>query len=150
MFRGLASVSLDGKGRFTMPTRYREFIVEQTQSQLVVTIDTEARCLLLYTRVQWEPIEATLQQLPSFDQQARRIQRLLIGHATDVDMDGMGRIRIPSLLREYADLDKQMILLGQGNKFECWDEAGWQQCRAAWLEQANAPMSAKHWEDIAL
>lgn len=150
VYRGLASISLDGKGRFAMPTRYRDSILEETQGQLVVTIDTEMRCLLLYTRSQWEPIEVKLQQLPSFDPQARRIQRLLIGHATDVEMDNLGRVRLPSLLREYAGITKQIILLGQGNKFECWDEAWWQQCRAGWLEPSKEPVSAKHLEHIAL
>ena len=72
---------------------------------------------------------------PSFNAGARRIQRLLIGHATDIDIDAGGRILLPPLLREYANLDKKLIVLGQGNKFELWDEASWQARRDSWLNE---------------
>jgi len=129
MFRGINALNIDGKGRLAVPTRYREAL----SSNLVVTIDTEETCLLLYPIIQWQKIEDNLQKLPSFNAAARRIQRLLIGHATDVELDGSGRVLLPPLLRDYAHLDKKVVLIGQGNKFEVWDEGLWQARRTKWL-----------------
>jgi MraZ protein len=134
MFRGINSITLDAKGRMAMPARYRDLL----DSSMVVTIDTEETCLLLYPVMEWQRIEASLQKLPSFNAAARRIQRLLIGHATDVDLDSQGRILLPQELRNYAQLQKQAVLIGQGNKFEIWNDETWQQKRDAWLlEESN-------------
>jgi MraZ protein len=134
MFRGINSITLDAKGRMAMPARYRDLL----DSSMVVTIDTEETCLLLYPMMEWQRIEASLQKLPSFNAAARRIQRLLIGHATDVDLDSQGRILLPQELRNYAQLQKQAVLIGQGNKFEIWNDETWQQKRDAWLlEESN-------------
>lgn len=129
MFRGINVINIDGKGRLAVPTRYREAL----SVELVVTIDTEETCLLLYPAMHWQVIENNLQRLPSFNVAARRIQRLLIGHATDVELDGNGRVLIPPLLRDYAQLDKRVVMIGQGNKFEVWDESRWQTRREQWL-----------------
>lgn len=138
MFRGINSVGLDTKGRLAIPARYRDQLQHSGATQLVVTIDTEEPCLLLYPLAEWEIIEQKLQALPSFNKVARRIQRLLIGHATELEMDTNGRLLLPPLLREYASLDKRVMLVGQGKKFEVWDEQQWQTGRAAWLaEEAN-------------
>ena len=118
-----------------LPTRYRERVLELSLGKLVVTIDTDERCLLLYTLPDWEQIERKLDALPSFNAQARRIQRLLLGHATDVEMDGNGRLLLPPPLREYAGLDKHVVLIGQGKKFELWDEQLWNNSRDQWLAQ---------------
>jgi len=134
MFRGINAITLDGKGRLAVPTRYRDALGADDGAPLVVTIDTEERCLLLYPAKQWQLIEDSLQRLPSFNVQARRIQRLLIGHATDVELDGNGRVLLPALLREYAGLDKSVVMIGQGNKFEVWDELLWQSKREQWLK----------------
>lgn len=133
MFRGINAIVLDSKGRIALPTRYREQLQLEKVEQLVITIDTESPCLLLYPLPEWELIEAKLQALPSFNQAARRIQRLLIGHATELELDGNGRLLLPQLLREYAKLDKHIMLVGQGKKFELWDEAHWQDHRNSWL-----------------
>ena len=135
MFRGLTQVSVDEKGRMAVPVRYRETIVDQAEGWLVLTIDTEERCLLLYTYPRWEQIEEKLQDLSSFNSATRRIQRLLIGHATELEIDRQGRILLPSLLREYAGIDKGAMLVGQGRKFEIWGEAQWQLNRDAWLAE---------------
>lgn len=135
MFRGVNGVNIDAKGRIVMPTRYRERLQHENQGSIVLTIDTEERCLLLYPLVAWEEIEKKLTQLPSFNPAARRIQRLLIGHATEMELDGHGRILLPPLLREYAGLTKLAMLVGQGKKFELWDDQHWQQRRAEWLEE---------------
>lgn len=138
MFRGINGINIDAKGRIAMPTRYRERLQLDSKSAVVVTIDTDERCLLLYPLPQWEEIERKLAALPSFHPAARRIQRLLIGHATDIEMDTQGRILLPPMLREYAGLTKQTVLVGQGKKFELWDEDHWNKSRSRWLlEESN-------------
>ncbi len=133
LFRGVTELNLDAKGRMAMPTRYRERLNERSDGRLVITIDTEERCLLIYPQPEWEAIEQKLDALPSFNSQARRVQRLLMGHATDVEMDGNGRLLLPPPLRQYANLDKQVVLIGQGKKFELWDAALWNAQRDNWL-----------------
>ncbi|OGT41946.1 MAG: cell division/cell wall cluster transcriptional repressor MraZ [Gammaproteobacteria bacterium RIFCSPHIGHO2_12_FULL_37_34] len=137
MFRGINGINIDAKGRMVMPTRYRERLQLDSKSIIILTIDTEERCLLLYPLPEWEEIERKLAVLPSFNPAARRIQRLLIGHAADVEMDNQGRVLLPPLLREYAGLNKRAVLVGQGKKFELWDEAHWEKCRICWLEEES-------------
>lgn len=134
MFRGVNQVNMDAKGRLTIPTRYREQILQSCNGEIVVTIDTEEKCLLIYPQPAWEDIQRKVESLPSFNLAGRRVQRLLIGHATDIPMDGSGRILITPPLREYARLEKKTVLLGQGNKLELWDEQIWAERRDAWLE----------------
>jgi len=133
VFRGPNILNLDAKGRLVLPTRYRDALLEKCQGQLVATIDTEERCLQLYPMPEWLEIERKINALPSFNKAARRVQRLLVGHATEVEMDAAGRIGIPPVLRSYADLDKKIMLLGQGHRFEIWSEDLWNQKRDAWL-----------------
>lgn len=138
MFRGISAINIDPKGRMAMPSRHRERLSVDKVSQLVVTIDTDATCLLLYPLPEWEAIERKIEALPSFNKITRRIQRLLIGHATEVELDSNGRILLPPLLREYAKLEKHVMLVGQGKKFEVWDEKEWQVGRAGWLAEATS------------
>jgi len=137
MFRGVTSLSLDSKGRIAIPTRYREGLAAHCAGRLIMTVDRD-HCLLLYPFPEWEVIETKLVSLPSFNPQTRRLQRLLIGHATECDMDGAGRILVPALLREFASLDKDITLIGQGNKFELWSEAIWNARRAEWLAETDS------------
>ncbi len=118
----------------TMPTRYRDQLQESCAGQVVVTVDRD-HCLLLYPLCEWEEIERKLVRLPSLNKQARRLQRLLIGHATECELDGNGRILLPPLLREFAAIDKRVVMIGQGNKFEIWDENAWNTMREAWLQE---------------
>ncbi len=122
----------------TMPTRYRERLNERCAGRMIVTIDTDERCLLLYPVAEWENIERKLDALPSFNAQARRVQRLLMGHATDTDMDNNGRLLLPPPLRQYAGLDKHVVLIGQGKKFELWDATVWSERRDDWLAEETA------------
>ena len=136
MFRGITAVSLDVKGRLAMPARQRDLLLESDDNaQLVVTIDTQSACLLLYPIAEWEIIERKLEALPSFNPATRRLQRLLIGHASEVEMDNQGRILIPQLLRDYAKLDKRVMVVGQGQKFELWSDTVWDAQREIWLEE---------------
>jgi MraZ protein len=133
MFRGINAINLDSKGRMVMPTRYRSRLQDAAAGQVIVTIDTEEKCLLLYPLPEWEIIEQKIQGLPSLHKVSRRIQRLLIGHATEIELDNSGRFLLPPLLRDYAQIDKRVMLVGQGKKFEIWDEAQWQTGRDGWL-----------------
>ena len=137
LFRGVNRVNLDAKGRLAVPTRYRGQLTESCASQLVVTIDPNDRCLLIYPAPVWQEIERKLMKLPSFNKEARRLQRLLVGHATDVEMDGQGRLLMPPPLREFAQMNKQAVLIGQGNRFELWDEELWNEQRENWLEETD-------------
>lgn len=136
MFRGVNTLNLDAKGRMAMPSRYREKLQQHCNGQLVVTVDRD-HCLLLYPFPEWEEIERKLVRLPTLNKQARRLQRLLIGHATEVDLDGASRILLPPPLREFAELDKRVVLIGQGNKFELWNEDAWNERRDQWLNEAD-------------
>ncbi|MCX7125346.1 MAG: division/cell wall cluster transcriptional repressor MraZ [Gammaproteobacteria bacterium] len=135
MFRGLSSGQIDSKGRITIPANYRTLMVEESSGSLVVTIDTQSRCLLLYPFPQWQIIEEKLESLPSFSPGARRIQRLVLGHATEVELDRQGRILLPNLLRDHAELDKTVMLVGLGKKIEIWSEPLWEDARATWLAE---------------
>jgi MraZ protein len=138
MFRGATKITLDDKGRMVMPTRYREQINELAQGKLVVTVDRD-QCLLIYPLPEWERTEQKLMSLPSLNVTARRLQRLMVGHATDLPLDGHGRVLLPPELREFARLGRHGMLIGQGNRFELWDEVRWNERRDAWLAHADTP-----------
>jgi len=140
MFRGVNALNLDSKGRLAIPTRYRDELAQTANGRLVLTVNPvdHDHCLLLYPLPEWEEIERKLVKLPTLNAASRRLQRLLIGHATEVELDGNGRILLPPPLREFAALDKAVVMIGQGNKFEIWDEAKWNARRAEWLSAAGA------------
>jgi MraZ protein len=106
----------------------------------VVTIDRD-QCLLIYPLSDWEEIERRLMRLPTLNEHARRLQRLMVGHATDVELDGHGRLLLPPKLREFAHLDRNAMLIGQGNRFELWDEARWDERRDQWLNGVESSVS---------
>jgi len=132
MFRGATKVTLDAKGRMAVPTRYRERLAARCDGQLVTTVDLDY-CLLIYPLPDWEDIERKLMRLPSLQDTTRSLQRLMVGHATEVEMDGNGRILLSRELRDFAGLDRHAMLLGQGNKFELWDEETWKEKRDGWI-----------------
>jgi len=134
MFRGITNVSLDGKSRMALPTRLRETMQLASAGKVVLTIDMRERCLMLYPFAEWEKVQATLVGLANIRSDIRTVQRLLIGHASDLELDSQGRLLIPKLLRDYAQLDKKLILLGQGNKVEIWNEQIWNERLGDWLE----------------
>ena len=136
MFRGVSTVNLDAKGRFAIPSKYRERLVEQCASQLVITVDTDG-CLLVYPEPVWLVIEKKLKDLPSFNKAARILQRLYIGYASEVEMDAQGRVLLSPKLREYAELDKKIAIVGQGDRLEIWDEETWDKRRDEWLRDTD-------------
>jgi len=124
MFRGVNNLTLDAKGRLAVPARYREQLAEVCDGKLVVTID-RGYYLLIYPLPTWEEIETKLVRLPSLNPQVRELQRLLVGHATEISMDSHGRLLLPAELREFAKLERDVVLLGLMNKFELWDKSAW-------------------------
>lgn len=124
MYRGVSIVNLDAKGRLAIPSKHRDRLQESCASRLVMTVDRD-RCLLLYPEPEWEVIERKFAALPALDPTARSLQRLYVGNAQDVDIDAQGRILVPQHLRDFASLDKRVAFVGQGIKFELWDEAAW-------------------------
>ena len=137
MFRGVTILNLDAKGRMAVPSKYRERLLTEEAGQLVVTMDMNDPCLCVYPLHEWELIERKLVKLPSLNKQAVRIKRILLGHASEVDLDSHGRILLPPALRELVNLDKRIVLLGQGTKFEVWDEATWNGKRDVWLDDQD-------------
>ncbi len=150
-FRGINNLALDAKGRMAMPSRYRDRLLEACGGRLVVTVDPD-HCLLVYPLPEWEIIEAKLVELPALNKQARLLQRLLIGHATECEMDGQGRILLPTTLRDFANLAKKIVLIGQGKKFEIWDETTWNDNQETWIESVQGDESELHssLEDLSL
>ena len=126
MFRGVTTLSLDTKGRLAVPSKYRDVLLAQGDGRVVVTADP-SKCLLLFPLLEWEPIEKKLNSLSSFNPQTRSLQRLLVGNAADLELDATGRILLPAMLREFAALDKNVVMVGQGAKFEMWNELRWQE-----------------------
>jgi MraZ protein len=124
VFRGVAQLTLDAKGRLAVPSRHREALVARCAGKLVLTADSD-KCLLLYPLPDWEPIQQKLMSLSSFNPRIRDLQRRLIGYAEDVELDGAGRMLISPALRDFAGLAKSIVFVGQGNKFELWDAAKW-------------------------
>ena len=143
VFRGVTRLSLDAKGRMAMPARYRDGLLAACDGRLIVTVDRD-RCLLIYPLPEWERIERDVLSRPNMNPGVRELQRLLVGHATDCEFDGQGRILLPPELRRFAALDKHVMLVGQGNKFELWDEQAWVERRDAWLggEAGVSPTAA--------
>ena len=141
MFRGSTTTSLDNKGRMGLPVRARETLTSLDGGNLVVTIDPSEKCLLLYPIAVWDALQTQLEALNNLQAGVRSLQRIMIGHATDVQIDGAGRILLPSLLRTFAGLDKTAILVGQGKKFEIWAEEAWSIRREHWQASSEEELA---------
>ena len=124
MFRGATSLNLDAKGRLAVPSKHRDALQAQCACHLVLTAHPH-RCLLLYPQPAWEPIQSKVMSLSSFDKQSSALQRLLVGYAEDIELDGAGRLLVSPALREFAGLEKQAMLVGQGSHFELWNIEAW-------------------------
>lgn len=135
-FRGVKNLNLDTKGRIAMPQKYREYLSASCNGELIITIE-KSRCLMIFALPEWEGREKQLMQAPSLDPQVQSLQRLYVGYATETTLDSQGRILIPASLRKFAGLDKQVVLVGQGHKFELWDEQQWLDNQAVWLDAVS-------------
>lgn len=132
MFQGATALSLDAKGRIAIPTRHRDALVPDG-APLVITAHPH-RCLLVYPQVAWEPLSRQIASMPGLDQRTATIKRLLVGFAQTEELDSAGRVLVAPSLRQWAGLEKQLWLVGQGSHLELWSDAGWQAQQAAMLE----------------
>ncbi|SCK10951.1 division/cell wall cluster transcriptional repressor MraZ [Vogesella sp. LIG4] len=148
MIGGVSLVSLDAKGRLAIPARHRETLLSAFGHKLVVTLESSDH-LLIYPEPNWKPVEQRLLALPSGNPTLKRYQRLVLGHAETLEMDAAGRILLPSRLRELTGLDKDVALVGMGNRFELWDAAGWDDQTSAALDIDPADL-AQHLGDFTL
>ena len=126
---GFNTVSLDAKGRLSIPARYRTDFKKQNQTNIVITKDPQYPSLKIYPGREWSKISSKLESLQGLDPIVRNIQWTILGNAyqTDIDIDGRMLLRIPSDLQEYAEIENQnqIALVGMGNKFEIWNINSW-------------------------
>ena len=127
MFSGASAINLDTKGRIAIPMRYRDSLHAEHAGKMVITVDIQSACLLIYPIHEWSKIEAKLQLLSDTQPTERALKRLLLGYAHECELDSHGRVLLPTPLRQYANLDKHIMLVGQLNKFELWCADAWQQ-----------------------
>jgi len=124
MFRGATNLSMDAKGRLAVPAKHRDALFAQCEGNIVLTAHPHS-CLLLYPQPAWEPIQAKVMSLSSFDAKLSALQRLLVGHAEDLSLDNAGRLLVSPVLRDFAGLEKDVMLVGQGSHFELWNMEAW-------------------------
>ncbi|HQN65989.1 MAG TPA: division/cell wall cluster transcriptional repressor MraZ [Methylophilus sp.] len=124
MFRGATNISMDAKGRLAVPAKHRDALLAESAGNVVLTAHPHG-CLLLYPQPAWEPIQAKLMALSSFDKQSSSFQRLLVGYAEDIVLDNTGRLLVSPVLREFAKFEKEVMLVGQGSHFELWNIEAW-------------------------
>jgi MraZ protein len=124
MFRGQTNLSIDAKGRITLPARYREALVGMCESKMVIANDSP-ECLLIYPQNIWLPIEEAIMSRPTIDTEVRDLQRFLVGRSSEQELDSQGRLMLSPELRESAGLSKDVVLIGLRHRFELWDAAKW-------------------------
>jgi len=128
MFLGSYEHSIDAKGRVSLPARFREVLVTQGDSRLVVTtnLDPAGKCLVAYPMDEWQAFQDRIAGLPQFDEHVVLLKRLHIGGACEVTPDKQGRVLIPQLHREYAGLKRYVRFVGLSNTLEIWDRERWE------------------------
>jgi MraZ protein len=129
MFWGHHEISLDAKGRMAIPAAYRELLLDHGNGKLIVTVDLRDPCLRLYPLPVWDDLATQLEKLPNTNPAVRNVQRRILGYASDMEMDNNGRVLLPPALRKYASLEKGLVLMGMGKKFELWSETKWKDCQ---------------------
>lgn len=140
MFRGNNEINMDAKGRMAIPSRYRDALSVSCDNSLIATIDIQDNCLIIYPLPEWKKIEEQIASLPTFNPTTRKLQRLLIGHARELELDGSGRILIPPELRQHAQLEKKVMLVGQSHRFELWGLENWNAGRDEWLAETSSDL----------
>lgn len=123
MFKGRSSVSLDSKGRFVVPARVRELLASHGDGPLTITADPNRRCLRLYTAPEWAKLEARVAALSDLDDDEHAQRQFFLGYAVDYELDTAGRVLLTPALRKFAQLDKELAVVGVGQYFEIWDDA---------------------------
>ena len=125
MYQGSHAINMDAKGRVAVPAKHRDRLASACGGRIVMTAHTQDKCVLVYPETEWQNILPKIEALPTFNKAALRAQRLLIGYACTLELDGNGRVLVPPTLRDYANLEKKLMLVGLGKKFELWSEESW-------------------------
>jgi MraZ protein len=139
MFQGTTTLSLDAKGRLAIPARHRDGLVSLSGGRLVLTAHPAERCLLLYPGPAWEPIRNQVLAASSLNVRSAAIKRRLVGNARDEELDSAGRLLICSELRDFAQLEKQVWLVGEGKGFEIWSDTNWRQQQEKQIDMSDLP-----------
>ena len=134
MFRGISNIAIDAKGRLSIPKKYREQLISVSRGQLMVTVAPD-RCLLVFPLDEWWPTEEKLMMLPNTNSKHRRLHLLYVGFATETEIDNNGRILVPPKLREFAEIDRKAVMVGQGRRLEVWGEERWLDSSSSWPEE---------------
>ena len=130
MFRGSSFHTIDEKGRVIMPTRFRDVI--RASGSDAIMISRLDRCLVVYTLPEWSKIENRILSRAEKDESMRRFRRMFIGAAFECTCDRQGRILIPPSLREYAELSRDIVLVGVLDHCEVWSKANWDRENEQW------------------
>lgn len=125
MFRSRYEHTIDAKGRLSVPARFRDVLTERYDDRLVLT--NFDRCLVAYPQPEWQAIEEKLASLSMASPEVTAFTRFFISGATECEIDKLGRILIPQVLRDYARLEKDVVIAGQLKKFEIWSKALWEE-----------------------
>ncbi len=140
LFRGVNPINLDVKGRLAVPKRYRSELQESCECQMIITVALDERCigvkgcLWLFPLPEWEKAELSISKLPTLNKMTGKLRRFFIGNATETDMDAQGRLLVPEKLRNFAEMEKHIFLVGQLNKFEIWNDAAWVNKEKEWMD----------------
>jgi len=121
VFQGASSLSLDAKGRLSVPTRHRDILSATAGGSLTITKHPDG-CLMIFPRPEWEKFRERIAALPM---SAQWWKRIFLGNAMDVEIDSTGRVLVSPELRQAAGITKDTLLLGMGSYFELWDKAGY-------------------------
>ncbi len=126
MFGGVTYLTLDTKNRISIPAKYRVELQEVFNSQIVLTLES-SQCVLLYPEAHWASIKEKILNLATGSHPlVKSYQRLVLGYAESMEIDKVGRVLVPSSLRKLAQLEREVVLVGLGNRFEIWDSIKWE------------------------
>ena len=124
MFRGRFHYGLDSKGRLSIPSKFRETLATNYDERLIVT--NFDQCLWAYPLPEWQELERKVAALPQFLEEVRALQRVFISAATECPLDKQGRILLPVSLRDYADIKKDVVIVGMTKRIEVWSKERWE------------------------
>jgi MraZ protein len=141
MFRGSFEHSVDAKGRVSVPAKFRDIIADRYDGRLVMALDFD-RCLAVYPLEEWEKLEEKIKSLPMMQKEVKDFMRFFFSSATECDLDNQGRILIPPSLRERANINKSVMLVGIINKIEIWDTTAWQERHSQNGEKISEALAA--------
>jgi MraZ protein len=152
VYLGVNTLNLDAKGRLAIPVKHRQAFADACGSRVVVTISPSLtdRCLWLYPENEWLEVARKLARLPTVDRKSQAYKRLLLGHASEQEIDSQGRIRLPPELQQHAGLGKKVAVVGQVNKLEIWDGESWSGNCERWLEDIEADGVSEQLSEISL